>query len=130
MGNKEMSEKTQKNFFFLFLFPFTPNFSFYLKYDRNFVLLIFRKKEEKAATRIISRITAAITKNSASEFVASVIYSSSSSFLLLLESLAAENNIKRPKVTEEPTITPNIKPHIFFSPFLFSAKFFLPLCRH
>ena len=51
MGNKEMSEKTQKNFFFLFLFPFTPNFSFYLKYDRNFVLLIFRKKEEKAGEK-------------------------------------------------------------------------------
>ena len=51
MGNKEMSEKTQKNFLFLFSFPFTPNFSFYLKYDRNFVLLIFRKKEEKAGKK-------------------------------------------------------------------------------
>ena len=40
-----MSEKTQKNFLFLFSFPFTPNFSFYLKYDRKLVSVIVRKSK-------------------------------------------------------------------------------------
>ena len=45
MENKEMSEKTQKNFFFLFSFPSTPNFLFYFKYDRKLVSVIVRKSK-------------------------------------------------------------------------------------
>ena len=52
--NKEMNEKTQKNFFFLFSFPSTPNFLFYFKYDRKLVSVIVRKKKKNGRKEKIS----------------------------------------------------------------------------
>ena len=46
-GIKKMCKKIKRNSSFFFLFLSTPNFLFYLKYARNFVLLIFEKEGKK-----------------------------------------------------------------------------------